>query len=430
MQGVERIPPGQFVEIDGYFYYKQAQLIAEYGSLPDRDMSRWMPLGRDLTETLPFYGYLLSYPHKVVASYFPRVTLYDVCLYMPSVCFTIGIGVLMLFFYRPFGLLFSCIMGLLLATLPGGIDRSSVGFGDRDSWCLLIGILVVTTYLQALQTRHLRRRLFFTFVSSLSVCIGGLSWEGFGIFLIVIMSVEFWRFLSSETEEGLGYYVLWTLTFVSLLIFGSPVYRGGGGGFSTHLFTFVLIPPLTLLVLRVCRYLLLTKTTFSKHLNSRNIALIMTTIVLTLALFTVLGKLNTFDDTVLPFSRSLLMQNIGELQSPNYKFWYFKFGGVFLLGSLGFLLIGMHPRDRFRHFLLAVPLILFLLTTFFREPVDLITIALFEVPLNDMFFFIAIGGSIVTFIIQAWQRKTHLPNDSLYVAFSTWFFCWVALARD
>ena len=71
---------------------------------------------------------------------------------MPSVCFTIGIGVLMLFFYCPFGLLFSCIIGVLLATLPGGIDRSSVGFGDRDSWCLLIGILAITTYLQALQT--------------------------------------------------------------------------------------------------------------------------------------------------------------------------------------------------------------------------------------------------------------------------------------
>ena len=87
------------------------------------------------------------------------------------------------------------------------------------------------------------------------------------------MCVELWRFLTSETEEGLGHYALWTLTFVLLLIIGSPVYRGGGGGFTTNLFTFVIIPPLTLLAIRTCRYLLLTKKPFSTHLlqHSRNI---------------------------------------------------------------------------------------------------------------------------------------------------------------
>ncbi len=337
-------------------------------------------------------------------------------------------------FYRPFGLLFSCIVGVLLATLPGGIDRSSVGFGDRDSWCLLIGILTITTYLQALRTQHPRHRLYWTLASSLSVCIGGLSWGGFGVFLVIIMSVELWRFLSSETEEGLGYYALWTLIFVPLLILASPVYRGGGDGLTTHVFALVIIPPLTLLVMRVCRYLLLTKTTFSseKYLlrAPRNIALILTSIALLLALYTVLRKLNTFDNTTVLFSQSLLMQTIGELQSPNYRFWYFKFGGVFLFGSLGFLLTGIHPRNRFGHFLLALPLMLFLLTTFFREPLDLLATALFKVTFDNTLFFVAMGGCVVTFVLQAWQRKTNLPNDTLYVAFCTWFFCWIALTRD
>lgn len=39
IQGNDQFPAEQFVEIDGYFYYKQAQLISEHGVLPDRDMS-------------------------------------------------------------------------------------------------------------------------------------------------------------------------------------------------------------------------------------------------------------------------------------------------------------------------------------------------------------------------------------------------------
>ena len=56
IQDADRIPPGQFTETDGYSYYKLAQLISEHGILPARDMSSWVPLGRDLTELLPFYN--------------------------------------------------------------------------------------------------------------------------------------------------------------------------------------------------------------------------------------------------------------------------------------------------------------------------------------------------------------------------------------
>ena len=245
LQGITNVPSGQLTGSDGYLYYRQAQLISEQGQLPERDMSRWLPLGRDLGQTLNLYSYVLAYVHKSVAWIFPSVTLYHVTVYMPVVCFCIGLGVLCLFFFRTFGLLFASIVGVLLATLPGAITRSTAGFGDRDSWCLMLGILAVTTYLTSLQSHQPRKRLLWTFVSGFVIFLGGMSWEGFGVFLSIVLCVEIWRFLTSETEDKLGLYLLWVCVFVPLLYLASPAYRNGQG-FSTHVAALMLVPPLTL----------------------------------------------------------------------------------------------------------------------------------------------------------------------------------------
>ena len=243
---VEAIPDEHFTGLDAYFYYWQASLISEHGQLPERDMHRWLPLGRDLGQTLNFYGYVLAYIHKALTLVFPSVKLYHVSVYMPVVCFCIGLGALCLFLYQTHGWLFSAIVGILLGTLPGSIERSTAGFGDRDAFCLMLGLLAVITYLASLQANTPQKRLLWTLASGFTVFLGGISWEGFGVFLSVILVVEIYRFLSSETEDELGLYALWVCCFVPTLYLASPAYRNGYG-FAEHLFAFVLVPPVVLL---------------------------------------------------------------------------------------------------------------------------------------------------------------------------------------
>ena len=117
IQGVGTIPDGQFTGNDLYRYYWQAQMVTEQGRLPARDMHRWLPLGRDLGQSLNAYPYAIAYTYKAIAILFPRVSLYHVALFAPTVCFVLGVGVLCLFLYRAFGGLFASIAGVLLATL-------------------------------------------------------------------------------------------------------------------------------------------------------------------------------------------------------------------------------------------------------------------------------------------------------------------------
>lgn len=434
IQGATDIPEGHFTGVDAYLYYFQAQQISEHGKLPERDMHRWVPVGRDNGQLLNLYSYVLAYTHKAVSAVFPRVTLYDVTFYTPVLCFCTGLGALSLFLACTFGRLSACLVGVLLATLPGAINRSTAGFGDRDAWCWMIGLLAVITYLAALQAETQRNRLIWTLTSGFTVFIGGISWEGFGVFLSVIIVVELYRFLSCETEEGLGFYLLWVLCFVPPLYLASPAYRNGYG-FAEHLFVFVLLPPVALLGMRALRHLLITKSPlsgvggalFSDKLrpHARTLSLFLVLASVLLAIGYVLIQRNTFAETTVPMSQSPLMQSIGELLNTDSNYWMVRYGYIFVVSILGILISANHLWKN-SGALLALPLTFFTLTSFFREYPD----RLWGTQNTNILFFIAITATALTFMLIAWRLDFHPKNELAFVAALSWFLIWTALSRD
>ncbi len=426
IQGVDTIPDGQFTANDAYLYYWQAQIVSEHGVLPPRDMHRWVPRGRDLGHTLNFYSYGIAYAHKAITILFPNVSLYHVTLYMPPICFCIGLGALCLFLYHTYGLCFASTVGILMATLPGTIERSAAGFCDRDSWCFMIGLLAVLTYLASLQTQHPRKRLLWTLTSGFIMFLGGISWEGFGAFLGIILFIELWRFLSSETEADLWYYLLWILTFVPTLFIVSPAYRRGEG-FATHLFAFMLMPPLVLFSIRCLRHLLITKGALAEQLRlrARTLALILTMLSLVGGILYVFVQSDTFALSTVPLSQNRLMQAVGELSAPEYRHWVFRYGSVFFLGCIGLIVTSLHLWKQ-KSLILVLPFILFTITTFFR---DRLTYFL-EGSLDNTFFFVSIACTVIGLLLIGWWQKKSAENELVSVAAAAWFLCWVALSRD
>ncbi|MDE0011447.1 MAG: hypothetical protein OXU36_09885 [Candidatus Poribacteria bacterium] len=426
IQGVPNIPEGQFTGNDPYLYYWQAQIVSENGSLPARDMHRWLPLGRDLGQTLNAYSYAIAYAHKGITLIFRDVSLYQVALFAPVVCFLLGLGVLCSFLYRNFGLLFLSIFGILLATLPGIVERSAAGFSDRDSWCLMLGIFAIVTYLISLQTQRPRSRLLWMLASGFTVFLGGISWEGFGVFLSVILCIELWRFLTSEKEEGLRLYLLWVCTFVPTLYLASSAYRSGEG-FATHLFAFVLMPPLVLLGIRALRHVLITKLSFADTFrpHARNLSLGLTLASLALALGYVLMQFDTFVTTTVPLSQNQLMQTVGELNVPDYRYWVFRYGSLFFLGSLGFMSVGIRLWKN-SGTVLAVFIFLFMLTTFFQARLE----TLLGASGGSILFFASLGGMSLLLLFIAWRQREAPKQELVYIAMAVWFLLWVSLSRD
>ncbi len=417
--------------------------MAASSYLPAVDEYRWLPQGRDITQTLPFYSYVLAYIHKAITLFFYNVTLYEVQLYAPVVCYTLGLGILALFLVHTVGFLFASIVTLLLATLPGCVDRSAVGFSDRDAWCWLLGTLVVVSYLWKEKLpfytsemeggkvsiilkmrREIKnwRRYIATAFSSLIVLLGGLSWEGFGVFLLVILVTELWKFCTTDTEERLLEYIIWIAMFVPWLYLISPAYRSGMV-FTTHLTSLVLVPPLVILALRVIRYLGLH---FFEPLRTyaRILAGILTLLAIVSAVFYVFSQVDTFASTTVPFSENRLMQQTTELDNPSFLYWISRYGGVFVLGSIGLVATSFHLW-KWEGLLLASSLSLFAIMIFLRGPL----LGLIGASLCDALFYAALVLAVIGIGFTC-LRKKPVQNEYAFIAVIVWFLLWVGLSKE
>lgn len=421
IQGVERIPPGQFTENDAFFYQWIGDEIANNGTLPNRDMHRWLPIGRDNGLLLPLYSYAIAYIHKAVAWAFPKLTRYHIQLYLPVICFILGLGVFFLFLGGRYGLVFASIVALLLATLPGSIERSAAGFGDRDAWCWMFGILAITSYLWKEQMETGPRRFSVNILSGVIVFLGGLSWETFGLFVLIILVTEIWKFCTTDTEQHLKEYLFWIFMFVPGLYLISPAYRNGYS-FATHLGALMLVPPVAVFIMRGLRHLFLTYRP-SLRPYARKLAWGLTLIGIITGVSYFIFRANAFESTAFILFENRVMKLIGELVDPKFGYWYSRYGTIFILGSIGWIAASLHMW-KWKGVPLAFSLIIFTATTFFRDP---ISEWIGESSCNTLFF-VALGLTGLCLAI-ACTRKEATQNELLFLAMFVWFLSWVALSR-
>ena len=291
----------------------------------------------------------------------------------------------------------------------------------------MLGLLAVITHLTSLRVERPASRMRWTLASGFILFLGGISWEGFGVFLSIILCVEIWRFITSETETDLRYYLIWVCTFVPTLYIASPAYRSGYG-FAEHLFAFMLVPPLALLGIRVLRYPPDNKDNLGQRNSSRTVRALqlgLTLANIALALGYVLIQRNTFGSTTVPMSQNELMQTVAELRNPFLEYWMFRYGSIFVLGYCG-IVMAVIRFWKTRGALLAAPLTLFTITTFYRSRLD----NLWGAATGNLLFSAALVACGIGFVVLAWRRQRTPENESIYIAFALWFLFWSALTRD
>ncbi len=422
IKGVPNLPDQQFTSNDAYLFYSQAQTISKHGYLPERDMQRWLPIGRDNRQFLSLYPSIIAWTHKAITLFFHKVTLYQVQVYAPAVCFTLGLVLLLIFLTVNYGSLFAAIVGVLLATIPSSIARSAAGFSDRDAWCWMLAIFLIISYLWKEQMQPGHRRTLATVLCGFIVFLGGLSWEAFGIFVLIILSAEIWKFCTTDAEENLKEYLIWVIIFVPGLYLISPSYRSGYG-FSTHVATLLLAPPVVLLTLRSIRWLLLRCIT-QFRLHAQKLAFGLILIGIAAGVIYVLGQYKTFPTTAYPFIENRLMKSVSELADPDFMYWVNRYGGTFVLGGIGIIATAHHYWKQ-KALILTIGVTLLCTTIFLRIPMN----GWIGENWCNRLFLTSLPLTVIGFGYVMISKQEKQLNECPYLIAIVWFFIWAVFTR-
>ena len=157
-----------WLDTDVYRFVRQAKIIAETGGLPERDMMRWAPLGRDLTRQLSLSSYLLAWIYKSVRWIRHSFTLSDAALIYPLIWFALSQVALYLLVKGLFDRLTASGAVFLLAAVPSAFIRSSAGYADRDSLCLFFGLCVLLFFARSLEALSLKKRIFYAVLAGIA----------------------------------------------------------------------------------------------------------------------------------------------------------------------------------------------------------------------------------------------------------------------
>ena len=211
--------------------------------------------------------------------------------------------------------------------------------------------------------------------------------------------------------------------FVPWLYLISPAYRNGYG-FSTHVSTLMIVSPLTLLIMQGLRFLLLRYVSILQQ-HARKLALVGTLFGIIIGFCYILLQMDTFEMTAFPFRESHLMQSVGELRNPEFYYWTNRYGGIFVLGSIGLIGATLQLWKGYGR-PLTLSLFLFVVTTFFRDPLN----AWIGVDKCDRLFLASVVLTGLGLAVACLREKTENKDELIVLSMLAWFLLWCGLARE
>ena len=171
---------------DSMRFVRQAELILERGSLPERDLQRSHPIGH-ITRHSNLFPHFLARTYQVFGLFFLQLSLQQLAIIYPVVLMVFAWGCFTILVWRMVGLTCALLASNLFLLAPPICYRTLAGFADRDALVLALALAGYCLYILPHQLPKKRFALLFSLFSGFAFAGIALVWPGVGLLSIVIV---------------------------------------------------------------------------------------------------------------------------------------------------------------------------------------------------------------------------------------------------
>ncbi|RJS49128.1 MAG: peptide transporter [Methanobacterium sp.] len=178
--------------MDSYYNYRLTQNFIERGIMGDRiingiewDSYSYSPPGVPL-DYPPLLIYITALLYEVI-NYFVSVPLLTISFWLPALISPLAGIAVYLFVKRYVNNTAGIVAGVLTVISPFYLLRTIPGWFDTDMFNILFPVLVVWSFIESINNKDIKKKVFFASTSSFLMLIFSMAWNGWQyIFYIII----------------------------------------------------------------------------------------------------------------------------------------------------------------------------------------------------------------------------------------------------
>jgi len=202
---------------DSYYHYRLTKNFLDHGYLGDTlvngkewDMHSYYPPGVPM-DYPPLIVYIAAFVYKFI-NLFASVPLLLVCFWIPVFVGPLA-GIVVYLFTRRFTNQYGAVSaGILIVTSPLYVVRTVPGFFDTDMFIVLLPLLTIWFFIEAVQNKKRKVQIIFAGLSAFCMFVFSMAWSGwyYLFYMVLIFSIGYliWCKLKRNNIKDIGYVLL------------------------------------------------------------------------------------------------------------------------------------------------------------------------------------------------------------------------------
>lgn len=219
------VTTGKYIPIalDPFAFLRYVEYIFENGKLMAFDTMRYYPFGYSQLDEFGFLSYLIVYMYKFLHFFMPALTIQEVHVLYPPICFVIGLLFFFLFVRKVFDWRIGLLSTAFLAFIPAYLYRTMAGFSDKESAAMMFLFMALFFFVMYIKEKKLTYKLLYAALAGTGIGFMGIIWGGVSsLFLIIGSFVLIAIFLNKFEEKDFYGYSLLIIIMLLVLKVGYP----------------------------------------------------------------------------------------------------------------------------------------------------------------------------------------------------------------